>query len=123
MAFNGFLAVGAGAALGAWVRLGLGLVFGSSGFALGTLLANLIGGLLMGCALAYFASSLAQESWRLFVMTGFLGGLTTFSAFSAESFLLLQRGQYWLVMLHASAHVLGALAMVALGYCLVQNFR
>jgi fluoride exporter len=123
MAFNGFLAVGAGAALGAWVRWGLGLVFGTSGFALGTFLANLIGGLLMGCALAYFASSLAQHEWRLFVMTGFLGGLTTFSAFSAESFLLIQRGQFWLATLHTGAHVLGALAMVGFGYFLIQAFR
>jgi fluoride exporter len=123
MAAGQWLAVGGGAALGAWLRWGMGLAFGSAGFAMGTLIANLIGGFLMGCAMAYFANTLAQSELRLFVMTGFLGGLTTFSAFSAEAFSFLQKQQYAWAVIHISSHVLGSLLMTAIGFMLVQNFR
>jgi fluoride exporter len=123
MAAGQWLAVGGGAALGAWLRWGMGLAFGSAGFAMGTLIANLIGGFLMGCAVAYFANTLAQSELRLFVMTGFLGGLTTFSAFSAEVFSFLQKQQYAWAVIHISSHVLGSLLMTAIGFMLVQNFR
>lgn len=118
-----WMAVGMGAALGAWLRWGLGLVFGSTGFAIGTLLANLIGGFLIGCALAYFANTFAQNELRLFVMTGFLGGLTTFSAFSAEAFVFLQKQQYSLAVAHISSHVIGSLLMTAIGFALVHYLR
>ena len=118
-----WLAVGVGAALGAWLRWGLGLALGSTGFALGTLLANLIGGFLIGCALAYFANTFAQNELRLFVMTGFLGGLTTFSAFSAEAFIFLQKQQYSWAAAHISSHVLGSLIMTAIGFSVVHYFR
>ena len=85
--FGGFVAVGAGAALGAWLRWGLSAWLNPRvpHFPLGTLAANLIGGYLVGFAVAYFAArhDLAPEL-RLFAITGFLGGLTTFSTFSAE---------------------------------------
>ena len=81
-----WLAVGGGAAIGAWVRWGLGIAFNASMLPMGTLIANLSGGLLMGMALAYFITAPHQHELRLLVMTGFLGGLTTFSAFSAEAF-------------------------------------
>jgi fluoride exporter len=123
MAAGQWLAVGSGAALGAWLRWGLGVAFGSSGFAMGTLLANLIGGFLMGCAVAYFANTLAQNELRLFVMTGFLGGLTTFSAFSAEAFGFLQRQQYAWAVTHISSHVVGSLLMTAIGFALVQYLK
>lgn len=123
MAAGQWLAVGGGAAFGAWLRWGLGLAFGGTGFAMGTLLANLIGGFLMGCAVAYFANALAKSELRLFVMTGFLGGLTTFSAFSAEAFSFLQKQQYAWAAAHISSHVVGSLLMTALGFALVHYLR
>lgn len=115
----GWLAVGMGAAGGAWLRWGLGLWLGAVGarLNLGTLAANLAGGYLIGLALAFFGShpQLSPE-WRLFAVTGFLGGLTTFSTFSGESMLLLQRGDYGWALLHSAAHLLGALACCIGGY-------
>ena len=58
--------------------------------------------------------------WRLFAVTGFLGGLTTFSAFSGESLLLLQRREWALALAHSAAHVVGALACTALGFALLN---
>jgi fluoride exporter len=118
-----WLAVGGGAALGAWVRWGFGIALNASIFPLGTLIANLGGGLLMGMALAYFANTLAQDAWRLLVMTGFLGGLTTFSAFSAEAFNFLQKQQYAWAAGHVLSHVAGSLIMTAVGFALVHYLR
>lgn len=115
------LAVGSGAAAGAIVRWGAGLALNSrwAGFPLGTLAVNAVGGLLVGLALAWFEGR-PDEWWRLLVVTGFLGGLTTFSAFSVESLILLQRGQVALAGVHAAAHVAGALACAWAGYRLGQ---
>jgi fluoride exporter len=118
-----WLAVGGGAAVGAWLRWGLGIALNASMLPLGTLVANLSGGLLMGMALAYFISVPNQNELRLFVMTGFLGGLTTFSAFSAEAFNFLQKQQYAWAAGHILSHVVGSLLMTALGFMLVQYFR
>ena len=118
-----WLAVGGGAALGAWLRWGLGIALNASILPLGTLIANLGGGLLMGMALAYFASTSAQDTTRLLVMTGFLGGLTTFSAFSAEAFNFLQKQQYAWAAAHIGSHVVGSLLMTALGFMLVNYLR
>lgn len=109
------LAIGAGAAAGALVRWGSGLWLNPlwAGFPLGTLLVNGVGGLAVGIAWALLAPG--STLWLLLV-PGFLGGLTTFSAFSGESLLLLQRGQFALALLHSAAHVLGALACAAAGY-------
>ena len=123
MASTQWLAVGGGAALGAWLRWGLGLALNASMLPMGTLIANLGGGLLMGMALAYFVATPQQNELRLFVMTGFLGGLTTFSAFSAEAFNFLQKQQYAWAAAHISSHVLGSLLMTAIGFMLVQYFR
>src|SRR3546814_19639998 len=84
---NGFLAVGAGAAVGAWARWGLGHWLNATlpQLPLGTLAANLVGGYLVGLALGWFAlSEGVPPELRLLIVTGFLGGLTTFSTFSAE---------------------------------------
>src|SRR5690606_42161325 len=93
---RGFIAVGTGAALGAWMRWGLAIwLNGSRGpVAWGTLAANLAGGYLVGLALAWIASrpGLPPE-WRLFLVTGLLGALTTFPAFSAEGVRRLGRAQ------------------------------
>lgn len=115
------LAVAAGSAVGALARWGAGLWLNArwAGFPLGTLAVNCVGGLLIGLALAWFERS-PDELLRLLLVTGFLGGLTTFSAFSGESLLLLQRGQLALAVLHAAAHVFGSLACVALGFWLAR---
>ena len=118
-----WLAVGSGAAIGAWVRWGLGIALNASILPLGTLIANLGGGLLMGMALAYFVATPQQNELRLFAMTGFLGGLTTFSAFSAEAFNFLQKQQYAWAAGHILSHVVGSLVMTAIGFMLVQYFR
>ena len=111
------LAVAGGAALGALLRWLAGLWLNAqwAGFPLGTLLVNGVGGLLIGMALVAFERS-PNELLRLLLVTGFLGGLTTFSAFSVESLLLLQRGHWALAVGHTLAHVLGALTCAALGY-------
>ncbi len=115
------VAVAAGAAVGALLRwlAGLWLDANWAGFPLGTLLVNCAGGLLIGVALAWFERS-PNELLRLLLVTGFLGGLTTFSAFSVESLLLLQRGQWALAVLHTGAHVLGALSCAAAGFRATQ---
>jgi len=115
------LAVAGGAAAGALARWGAGLWLNArwAGFPLGTLFVNAVGGLLIGMALAWFERS-PNELLRLLLVTGFLGGLTTFSSFSAESLLLLQRGQWGLAAGHSLAHLLGALACAALGFKLTE---
>lgn len=116
-------AIGLGAALGAWLRWGLGLWLNPAvpELPLGTLSANLVGGYLIGLAIAFFAQypGISPE-WRLFIITGFLGGLTTFSTFSAETVTLLLRGQYaWSIGIIA-AHLGGSLLMTVMG---IQTFK
>jgi CrcB protein len=112
-------AVGVGAAFGAWLRWGFSLwLAGRHAYVqLGTLAANLVGGYLIGIAIAFFAAypSLSPE-WRLFAITGFLGGLTTFSSFSGEAMTLLQRGHYGWALAHAALHLLGSIACCIAGY-------
>jgi CrcB protein len=116
---GGFVAVGLGAALGAWLRWGLATWLNprAPSFPLGTLAANLIGGYLVGVAVAYFASrhALPPEA-RLFAVTGFLGGLTTFSTFSAEVVELLLRGDYAAGGLLALTHLAGSLLLTVAGF-------
>ena len=116
------LAVGIGAAAGALLRWLAGLWLNASwaGFPLGTLLVNCVGGLLIGIALAWFERS-PNELLRLLLVTGFLGGLTTFSAFSVESLLLLQRGAWGLAATHTAVHVLGALGCTLGGFQLARG--
>jgi CrcB protein len=114
-----WLAVGLGAALGAWLRwvASVRLAALHTYIPAGTLLVNLVGGYLIGLLLGLFGSypNLAPE-WRLFAITGFLGGLTTFSAFSGEAMLLLQRGEYGWALAHASAHLFGSIACCIAGF-------
>jgi CrcB protein len=124
--FTNTFAVGLGAALGAWCRWGVGAAFNAilPNFPLGTLLANLSGGLLMGVAIGLIGlGSLDNAGMRLFVTTGFLGGLTTFSAFTGESLSLLYKQQYVLAALHACSHVFGALLMAAIGVAFIQYLK
>jgi CrcB protein len=123
---NSVLVISAGAALGAVLRwlLGLGLNGLFPAIPPGTLIANLIGGYLIGAAMAVFAASpaLAPE-WRLFVITGFLGGLTTFSAFSAEVVALIQQGRVAMAAAAIGTHVVGSLVMTLLGLASVAWLR
>jgi fluoride exporter len=125
MGFYSILAVGAGAALGAWLRWGLGALLNPMlpSMPLGTLAANLLGGYLVGVAVAVFTQhpGLAPEA-RLLVITGFLGGLTTFSTFSAEAVHLLTRGEYTWAATHMATHLAGSLAMTLLGLLTVKAF-
>jgi CrcB protein len=121
--FTNTFAVGAGAALGAWCRWGVGIALNAvlPNFPLGTLLANLGGGLLMGIAIGLIGlGSLDNPGMRLFITTGFLGGLTTFSAFTGESLSLLHKQEYFLAALHACSHVFGALLMAVIGLAFIQ---
>jgi CrcB protein len=114
-----WLAVGLGAAFGAWLRWGLGLWLNTlhSHLPLGTLVANLGGGYLIGIAVGFFAANPALSAeWRLFAITGFLGGLTTFSAFSAEAMALLQRGDYAWALGHSVSHLVGSVTFCIAGY-------
>lgn len=123
MLIYSFLAVGIGAAIGAWLRWGFGLWLNPvlTELPLGTLAANLVGGYLVGIAVAYFMQNpgLSPE-WRLLIITGFLGGLTTFSTFSAETVALLARGQYAWSTAIIAAHLGGSIVMTVLG---LQTFR
>jgi CrcB protein len=88
---------------------------------LGTLAANLIGGLLVGIAVEYFhRSAILPPETRLFAITGFLGGLTTFSTFSAETVTLILREQYHWAGILVFAHVAGSLAMTILGIMAIK---
>lgn len=120
------LAVCVGASSGAVLRWGLGALFNAMFPSIppGTLLANMLGGYLMGVALAFFSeqAGLAPE-WRLLVVTGFLGGLTTFSTFSAEVVTLIQEGRMVWAGIAISAHVAGSLPMTLLGLPSVALFK
>lgn len=111
------LAICAGASLGALLRWGLAVRFNAlfPALPLGTLAANLLGGYLIGIAVAFFAQSDLPPQVRLFVVTGFLGGLTTFSTFSAEVVTQVQQGHASWAIATALAHMLGSFAMTALG--------
>jgi CrcB protein len=123
MSVGAFLAVGVGAAVGAWLRWWLSLLLNPivPPLPMGTLVANLVGGYLIGVAVELLGqhTTLAPEL-RLFVITGFLGGLTTFSAFSAEAVLLIQRLEWGWLLLLVSVHVLGSIAMTLLGVASVR---
>jgi len=123
MTASGIAAVGVGAALGAWLRWGLGAAMNAlvPALPMGTLAANLIGGYLVGVAVAIFEQygGLAPEL-RLFVITGFLGGLTTYSTCSAESVSLLTTGRYGWALAHTMAHLLGSICMTVLGIASVR---
>lgn len=123
MALYPFLSVFLGAGLGACLRWGLGSLLNPvfPTIPLGTLAANLVGGYVVGIAIAYFSlrSSLPPEA-RLFVITGFLGGLTTFSTFSAEVVTLLSQSQFGWAIAAMGAHLAGSLTLTALGILTVR---
>lgn len=111
------VAICVGASVGALSRWGLGLWLTPGGvIPWGTLAANLIGGYLIGICIAVFQSMPQLDPvWRLLLVTGFLGGLTTFSSFSGEVVSLLMQARYGLALGTAALHVLGSLLLTVAG--------
>lgn len=120
------VAISVGASLGALLRWWLGLALNALWPTVppGTLAANLVGGYLVGLAIAFFAtySAIAPE-WRLFVITGFCGGLTTFSTFSAEIVTLLQQGRAAWALTAAGAHLAGSVLATVAGIATMAWLR
>lgn len=123
---SGFLAVGVGAALGAWIRWWLDVRLNPllHHLPLGTLTANLLGAYLIGIALAFFAHQTAlPPEVRWFLVTGFLGALTTFSTFSSEVVTMMAAAQYSWALLAVIAHLAGSLIMTMLGVATFQSLH
>jgi fluoride exporter len=117
------VAIAGGSILGAWLRWGLSYWLNPRlpDLPLGTLASNLIGGYLIGIAVAIFASHPAiAPAWRLLFVTGFLGALTTFSTFSAESVVLLQGAQWSAALTHIVLHLAGSIAATLAGIATVR---
>ena len=124
--WKSIVAVSCGASVGALLRWQLGERLGNlmNALPLGTLAANLLGGYIVGLAIGYFmsATQIAPE-WRLLIITGFCGGLTTFSTFSAEVVSLLQAGRFVWALGVVSVHVLGSVLMTIAGLATWQFLR
>lgn len=119
-------AVMLGGSLGAALRWGLSATMNHrwSAMPLGTWLANLLGGFLVGVAVAWFSKHADMDpAWRLFVITGLLGGLTTFSSFSAEVVSMLQSERYQWALATVALHVLGSLLMTVIGIRWVEYWQ
>ena len=126
LTIGAFAAVGVGAAIGAWLRwlLGLWLNAVQPNLPFGTLTANLIGGYLIGIAIAFFETNTAlAPEWRVAIITGFLGGLTTFSTYSAEAVSLLGSGRYGWALAHSLAHLAGSLVLTVAGIASYRVLR
>ncbi len=124
MNMNAGIVVFSGAGLGALLRWALGHTLNPvfPTLPLGTLAANVLGGLLMGLALGAFSQYEAiSPTMRLAMTTGFLGGLTTFSTFSAESVTLMLRGEYRWMCVHVALHVAASLLATLAGMALIRG--
>lgn len=122
MPWINFAAVGAGAVLGAWLRWGLSALLNPllPSLPLGTLAANLVGGLLIGIVMGVAEPLSLTVATRLFLVTGFLGGLTTFSSFSAETVGLILKGETLWPILLVTAHLAGSLLLTGGGVLLAR---
>ncbi|AKV07320.1 MULTISPECIES: fluoride efflux transporter CrcB [Pseudomonadaceae] len=112
------MVIAVGASLGAWLRWILGMKLNALFPTIppGTVVANMVGGYIIGLAIAFLAASpTLSPEWRLLIITGFCGGLTTFSTFSAETVALIQEGRLVWALGSISLHVAGSLAMTAAG--------
>jgi CrcB protein len=121
-----FLYIGLAAAIGAWSRWGIGILLNTMHpiFPLGTLTVNLIGGYLMGISMGAFElfSELSPDL-KLIINIGFLGGLTTFSAFTAEVFQLLQKNEFVASLTLVALHVIGSILMAYLGWLTISLIK
>lgn len=120
------VAIVSGAGIGALLRWFLGLKLNGiyPSIPMGTLSANLLGGYLIGIAIAFFSTNTAlSPEWRLFVITGFLGGLTTFSTFSAEIVTALQYGRFFTAATATLLHLVGSIIMTFLGIASLMYFQ
>jgi CrcB protein len=120
------LAIFCGAGLGALLRAGFNFatVSVAATLPLGTFISNMVGGYMIGIAMAFFGNNpnLSPE-WKLFVITGFLGGLTTFSSFSAEVVAFIERGELAWALGTALLHLLGSIALTFIGILTYQAFK
>ena len=120
------VAISVGASIGAVLRWFLAMMLNHlhASIQMGTVAANLSGGYMIGLAVAFFANNQhLPAEWRLLIVTGFLGGLTTFSTFSAEVTDLLQKGDFGVAFTTIAIHLLGSLAMTFLGILTYQMFK
>ncbi|SDB81096.1 fluoride efflux transporter CrcB [Acinetobacter boissieri] len=115
-------AIACGSVLGGWLRWLIGLKLNQiyPAIPLGTVCVNLVGGFIIGFLIAFFAQSQLSGQYKLFLITGFCGGLTTFSTFSAEVVALLQQGRFSTACLAISIHVIGALLCTFAGMATYQ---
>lgn len=123
---NGFLLVGAGGALGAMARYGFSSIFGRlwpMGFPLATLLINIIGSIAMGLFVGTMAKLLPanQEDLRLFVAVGIFGGFTTFSSFSLDTIVLIERGELFQAISYVALSVVVCLIGLYLGLLITRG--
>lgn len=123
--FLQFLLIGLAAACGAWLRFLTGIIVHNiyPGLPLGTLVVNLLGGLFMGMSIAYFENfSNSSEEVKLIINIGLLGGLTTYSAYTADIFYLIREGVFINALVFIFAHIIGALMLCYIGYYLINLF-
>ncbi|MDV2438365.1 fluoride efflux transporter CrcB [Acinetobacter gerneri] len=115
--FYSLFSIAAGSVLGAWLRWFFSLKFNNqlTHFPLGTILVNLIGGFIIGFAISFFANSSLSPNYKLFVITGFCGALTTFSTFSAEVIALLQQQKFSYAVALIAIHLIGSLICTIIG--------
>jgi fluoride exporter len=120
------LAIFCGAGLGALLRAGFNFATATmaSTLPLGTFISNMVGGYLIGIAMAFFGNNAdLSPEWKLLIITGFLGGLTTFSSFSAEVVGFMQRGEVTWALGTALLHLIGSLALTFLGILTYQALK
>ncbi|MDB5971256.1 MAG: camphor resistance protein CrcB [Hydrocarboniphaga sp.] len=124
--YKSLLAVVIGGSIGCLLRFFAGVKLNSvyPNLPMGTLLVNLVGGLIIGMAVAFFARAPNLDpAWRVLIITGFCGGFTTFSAFSAEVMLMMQDGRLGWAAATVTTHVVGSLLMSFLGFALVAGIQ
>ena len=118
------LSIALGSVIGAWLRWGISLRFNSvfENIPFGTVIVNLIGAFIIGLALSFFSNSSISPNYKLFVVTGFCGALTTFSTFSVEIVALLQASKFEYAISTIAIHVIGSLIFTVLGILSYQFF-
>ena len=116
------ISIALGSILGAWLRWLIGLKLNPifPAIPLGTVTVNFIGGFIIGFAISYFSQSALSPNYKLFMITGFCGALTTFSTFSAEIIALLQQGKLSYAVAAIVIHVIGSLVFTLIGMSLHQ---